>query len=377
VAGADQAPGVPVRVADAPDAAVPSKAQATFYRLIDRIGVLRESLARWQAFVPAFDQRVVAELEPMRRRGAQARMALARLFDAAHDGADCTRRERAKLAVLVLDLCGELLQDGADAEPEVIALHDKYSAASHAQMKEQETGFLRDLAETVFGVELDASDHGGSPEAIREAMQRKLREPQDAEPRRPDSARELARQARVAADAQAAAFSVREVYRKLASALHPDREADETERARKTALMQQVNQAYAATDLLRLLELQIQAEQIDAAALGSLSARRLRHYNQVLAEQCAQLEHEIDALVSPLIHLTGSVRTLDLTPQTVSRGLDGDVAMLRRDALRAEHDLKRLADRRALRAWLRGIKLSRYRDESSYDELFDAFEHTR
>jgi curved DNA-binding protein CbpA len=42
---------------------------------------------------------------------------------------------------------------------------------------------------------------------------------------------------------------VREVFRKLASELHPDRETDPAEHARKTELMQRVNQAYKAGDL--------------------------------------------------------------------------------------------------------------------------------
>ena len=51
-----------------------------------------------------------------------------------------------------------------------------------------------------------------------------------------------------------ASQSVRDVYRKLVSALHPDREADGAERERKTALMQRANQAYERNDLLELLD---------------------------------------------------------------------------------------------------------------------------
>ncbi len=43
--------------------------------------------------------------------------------------------------------------------------------------------------------------------------------------------------------ARQASLSVREIFRKLASALHPDREADAAERERKTVLMKRVSQA--------------------------------------------------------------------------------------------------------------------------------------
>ncbi len=50
---------------------------------------------------------------------------------------------------------------------------------------------------------------------------------------------------------------LRNMYRKLASALHPDRASDEAERIHKTALMGQVNAAHDAKDLLTLMRLQL------------------------------------------------------------------------------------------------------------------------
>jgi curved DNA-binding protein CbpA len=70
---------------------------------------------------------------------------------------------------------------------------------------------------------------------------------------------------------------VREIYRKLASALHPDRETDEREREAKTALMQRVNQACEAQDLLALLQLQLQIEQIDERHIANAGEQRLKH----------------------------------------------------------------------------------------------------
>jgi hypothetical protein len=46
--------------------------------------------------------------------------------------------------------------------------------------------------------------------------------------------------------AQGGTQAVREVFRKLVSELHPDRETDPAEHARDTELMQRVNQAYKA-----------------------------------------------------------------------------------------------------------------------------------
>ena len=376
-----------VRVPVAPDGSAPSKAQKAFNRLIEKIEAQRQALAAWQAFLPQFQQRVAAEVEPLQQRCLAARWSLAMLFDNAHDRAGTTKREQAKLASLVLDLCTELLQSADEEDPALIALHDKHSHASLAERKEEESRFLMDMAETMFGVDLDEGQDLSSPETVRAALHRKMQEQHSAQaelaaqaaavPPRRKSAKALAKEAQIAAQAQAATMSVREIYRKLASALHPDRETDDAERVRKTALMQQVNQAYAKSDLLRLLELQIEAEQIDLATLGAISEQRLGHYNQVLAEQSAQLDHEIDALTLPYQHQTGAFGG-SLKPETLSRTLDGDLAQLRHDARRIEHDLKRLQDRAVLKAWLRGVKVQHRRSGAdSDDELFDAFDHTR
>ena len=376
-----------VRVPGSTAGAPLSKAQKAFNRLIERIEQQRQVLAAWQEFVPKFYQRVAAELDPIQERCDRAQLALAKVFDAAHGSAGITKRERAKLAMLVLDICSQLLPDDndSDAQAELIALHDKYSDTSHAGLKEEETELFKGMAETVFGVALDDAEAAGSPEAVREALHRKLleqrvaqSEPEPAAPVRHKSAKALAREAKLAQAAQAATQSVREIYRKLASVLHPDREVDAAQRSRKTLLMQQVNQAYAEKNLLRLLELQIQIEQIDAASLGSLNPQRLGHYNQVLTEQCAQLEHEIEALVAPFVPQLGALAHGGLTPLTVDRALDGDIAAMRREAQHAEHELKRLSDRLALKAWLRHVKVERQRDaDTAFDELFDAYTHTR
>ena len=98
---------------------------------------------------------------------------------------------------------------------------------------------------------------------------------QDAQARAQQSAKgrqaEAAQQRQHAA-AQQAGQSVRVIFRKLASALHPDREPDPAERQRKTLLMQQANPAYDRNDLLTLLSMQLDLEQIDAQHLAG--ARR-------------------------------------------------------------------------------------------------------
>jgi hypothetical protein len=83
--------------------------------------------------------------------------------------------------------------------------------------------------------------------------------------------------------------SLRELMRKLVSALHPDREPDEAERVRKTELMKRVNDAFERNDLLGLLGLQLEIEQIDSADIAKISDARIQQYNLVLEDQLKTL----------------------------------------------------------------------------------------
>ena len=175
-------------------------------------------------------------------------------------------------------------------------------------------------------------------------------------PARP-SPRQQAREARQAAEEKAMSQTVRDVYRKLASALHPDREPDPAERQRKTALMQRVNEAYQANNLLRLLELQIEIEQIDSAHLAGLAPERLKRYTQILRTQLQDLEVEINGIEYDLrqqLNLRGRI-----TPKALLQHVDADVAALDGEIRRLDGELALSADLKALKAWLKSIRPAR------------------
>ena len=365
-----------VRIAVAGGAPAMSKAQKTFNRLIAKIEGQRQLLAGWQAFVPQFHNRIAQDLTPLQQRMDEQRLALLRLFDAAHDGRGVTRRERAKLGDLISGMAEDLLTRSDD--PALVALHDKYSDISHEEAQQEDADFFKAMAEGVFGVDLDEADGAQSPEQIFAAMARKMQQREADEaaaapepPPRPKSAKAQARQTRQQEQEQGATQTVREVYRKLASALHPDRETDPAERARKTALMQRVNQAYEKKDLLQLLELQIQAEQIDPARLGEVGESRLRHYIVVLKEQSQELEQELLELTQPFAMGMPYRRGRGLTPAGVLESLQAEMAELRRAIAQARQDLAAFQDLRQLKAWLKHCRIGEASPQDDYFEEFD------
>lgn len=89
--------------------------------------------------------------------------------------------------------------------------------------------------------------------------------------------------------------SIRSIYISLVKKLHPDREPDETEKARKTEIVKQLTEAYEKKDLISLLLLQSEHQLNKDKELKDLKA-----YNQILEEQVASLEEEYSALYAYL-----------------------------------------------------------------------------
>jgi hypothetical protein len=326
--------GSPVALGASGPAAALSKQQKRFRKLIADIDTARALLAAWRAFATVYQERYAAEIEPLRRQLRERQVAMVELLDRAMDRDDLSKRHRAKIRDILASMLPELTAEIGTAELE--RLHDKYCDVTVEEARE----LARALAAEMFGDSLgDGVDDDLVPDESPPLAREKLRatERQHADP---DVRRDKAQ--------QGASRSVRDVYRKLVSELHPDRELDPTERDRKTELIQQVNRAYDARDLLSLLELQLRIEQIDVAALGELPRERLRHYNLVFEEQLRELQRELTETIAPFSKMLGGPgRTV--TPETVRRLVEHELAVMKAGVRELDGDLKRFRDVRELK----------------------------
>jgi len=290
-------------------------AQRTFNRLTEQITRARSNLTQWEAMGQHVQQRVSGEMQPaidaLTLLHRQMVGQIDELLSHPPAGLRLTHRRREGLTDFMLERIDDLLTHGPDETLEAIFNH--YSDISLQDRRDMEQDFNLGMTETIvghiFGDEV-LKDHGAeSAEELLRRIDERMAERASAE----QSAREAAqsrkrkpnrRQAEVAARRaeaeQAAGQSLRDVYRKLVSSLHPDRESDPDERARKTALMKDINRAYEAQDLLSLLTLQMEVEQISASSLAALPEQRLQHYNDVLREQLKTLQSRIDACAQQL-----------------------------------------------------------------------------
>ena len=287
--------------------------------------------------------------------------------------------EQRNLVHHLLELARAQLEDDPQDE-QIIALHDQYADIGFAEDQELDRELARGMAEQMFGVELEEHELGGSVEEAMAAAAAKARQAAEAEAEAARARRAAGSKARTRATDKAAASeqaakeasqSVREVFRKLASALHPDRAGDEVERARRHELMQRVNHAYDEGDLLTLLTLQLETEQIDAAHLARVSTARLGHYNKVLREQVRELEQELGGITGHFARLTGQSPAV-VTPAAVQQSLNREIVELKRDikALKAHHVM--LQEPAQRKRWLQQYARD-LREEERLDGLLDAF----
>jgi len=351
-----------LRIVGAPDGPQISKKQQRFNKLVKEAARLKEAVRAWSQALPEI-HRGIAEHERL-LTGFRAVIAdLIRLFDQVYSHRSLTKRERGYLRRILCDTARDLLEE--DDSEELKEIYNRHSqrdfdaevagedAAQARMMRAMLEQFGLDFggAEIRSVGELEEATLSQIDELSREA-ERHEQAAAERQARRKKTARQAAAEVRRETARAQVGKALQEVYRKLAIALHPDREPDPEERARKTLLMQQINVAYEAKDLLQLLELQLRFEQIDEGQISGLADERLDRYNQLLAEQVGQLKEELAGIEMPWRMQLGLPPTGKLPPARVRARLQEDLREVAARTEQAKRDREQLSDPRRLKAWL-------------------------
>ncbi|MEO5797330.1 MAG: J domain-containing protein [Rhodoferax sp.] len=324
---------------------VPPQAQSTlspgqkaFNTLVAKIAKQRDLLLQWQTAADSYRHKVASDYAPLQAQYRAAQVAFANGLDKALGQPGLTKADRKTAAEVICEIARNVLESTGDEAMK--ALYNQHSPtdwdAELAEEAELDAHFDKAM-EDVYGPDVFAENPSQSPE---ELLAKLLGQQADTAPPRTKkpSAKQQALEAQQKLEDAQTSLSIREVYRKLASALHPDREPDVAERTRKTELMQRVNQAYVKKDLLQLLELQLELEHIDASTMAGLSEDRLKHYNRVLKEQLAELNAETDDIEMGLRMQCGVSPFERLTPVGLIRVLNRDLKGLRAQLQNLQED---------------------------------------
>ncbi len=331
-----------------PDGTAPSPEHRRFRSLLARIEQARQRLQAWREELPRFAQLHIEHVKPIERRVDAARRAWAFELEQLVLRERFSRAEQATIRRMITAVCASFLTaNGADSDPELKALHDRHADQGFDELQALALQALRDRIEAATDLDLGDGPVASLEELMAQAREQQAQAEQAAEraaeeawARQPPRRRKTtAAERREQAEAAQATQSVREVYRKLAAVLHPDRiapDATASERATRTAQMAQANAAYEAGDLLALLTLQLQVEQVDVARAGQLAAPQVRQFNRVLAEQLQEIEMDIIEREHTFCRTYGIEPRQRPDPQKLARFLKEDAERL----LALEADLR-------------------------------------
>ncbi|WP_153111246.1 J domain-containing protein [Propionivibrio limicola] len=353
----------PIGVASSDEKPLLSKAQKSFNSLIKQIGTQRALLAEWEHAIPRYQEKYTREFVPLSEALTDFQEKMVYRLDVAWDGKGLSKPEKSFLSMFIADMALVLCQQREGNEA-LKAIYTKHSGEDYDRKEAEGMQDIHAMMEDVLGIDLGEEASTMSPEELlahakakMEQMAQSRAEAEEARrATRKKSAKQLAKEAEKESAEKQVSQSIREVYRKLASSLHPDRESDPLERERKTLLMQRVNDAYASNNLLTLLELQLELEHIDQSAIDSISEERLVHYNKVLKEQVAELKQENLRVEGEFKIRFGIDPFARLSPRTILRDLEIDIIELHTANRGIEEDLEMFGEIRNIKAWLKEMK---------------------
>lgn len=358
-----------IKITSKDGAAALSTEQKKFNRLIRKIEKLQKALDAWHINAPLYLHQYNHELVPLHKKSNNLRIELVLLFDEAYESLGFGRTDQKKLSHFLVTMSHSML-NADDPDPDLKAVFNKHSGLDfdtlvQEQLREGEED-TRQMLEALTGADFSEEDIDLSdPNAFVKAMEQKfaslhrdgVQKKATKKPRK-KTAKQLEKEARLAEEEKHLSQSIREVYRQLASSLHPDREPDEAERVRKTELMQRANKAYADGDLLQLLTLQIETEQIDQSGVDTLSEERLMRFNKILTTQAKEIERTVTQAQEDFCSQFPDMDFEGVKPEQLLASLKQEILAMQQEVEGIEQDVADFQSPENIQSFLKTYRIS-------------------
>ncbi len=332
--------------------------QKLFNQLLGKIQAASQALQKLSDLANSHRAQCAKRFLPLQKEqcALQTQMVLV-LDQRLQDPKGLSKPVRAYIAEAVCSLAAELFNspDGVQMR----AVYERHAASIQSGDESGATAAadaMQDMMSQVFGIDLDDDGQLESPEQVLAAALRKIQEQQEHDAARLAKRKKSAKQLAAEREILDGDKVLRDIYRKLASAMHPDREPDAIERKRKTALMVEVNVAYEKKDLLALLQLQLKAEQIDPESVSAMAEDKLRHFNRILQGQASSLQLELrqaERMFRGEFELSyGPITTklMDTALRFQLNGYEGMIGQMKADIVQIQDD-------KGLKRWVQFQKL--------------------
>jgi hypothetical protein len=284
-----------------------SKEERAFNRALARVQVLSRALDDEKRRLDRLLVFHAAEIRPRLECAVELRTGLVRALAPFLDDRRLTKGQRRVMRQILVEQLDLVLSRVEKPDQDLQALFQRLHHISYAQALQDEIEEARaGMAAMLDGLGLDVNvpelRADMAPEEIAAVAARLADELHRAEESlgSHESARAKTKQERRAEERtqryeQLQKNSLSAIYRRLVKELHPDLEPEPAERERKSRIMQEVTAAYARRDLHALLKLEL--EWLGTASdVGRIAQDKLRAYTDLLKQQAAELQGEIQSL---------------------------------------------------------------------------------
>ncbi len=331
--------------------------QKRFQKLIQDIDLKRRLLTEWEAAIAKHHKDYQAKFVPLQKTFNENRVAFLLLLDQAYSEKAMTKTLKKKLQILICEIADTHLH--SEDNETVKEIYNRYSGSDYDAEQREEAAAIAAMIADRMGVSLD-EEEADSPEDLFQQLREKVAQMEkeaiqreNAKETRKKSAKLLEKEAKEKEAELQVSQSIRDVYRQLAKALHPDQEQDVAARDRKTLLMQRANDAYQKKSLLTLLELQLEVEQIDQSELENLSEERLSHYNKILKTQYTELCQELLEMEFSFKRSFGIDDSRRLSPKLVTSNLKKEIQAMNQRIEALQHDLWTIKTVEDIKTWVK------------------------
>ena len=242
-----------------------SEEQKLFNQLSEQIEKKKKELLKWEKCAEEYRQKHTKYFFPLKNELYECRKNLVLLFDMRLEDIDFNNGEKRKLKALTHDMCLDLLDEKYDEKVEIIL--KKYSKPG-PKKKSILDDFFKDIASKMEeNIGKWQEEMASEEEEYYESEQETKVEKEGRE-------------------------SMKDIYRKLAAILHPDRELDEEEKKRKTEVLQRVTAAYRDRNLTELLKIELE-ETKSMMNTDKLLKENTKELNQVLRNELKELREKV------------------------------------------------------------------------------------
>jgi hypothetical protein len=242
-----------------------SEEQKLFNQLSKQIEKKKKELDKWEKYAEEYRQKHTKYFFPLENEFYECRKSMVFLFDMRLEDTNFNNGEKRKLRALTHDMCIDLLSENYDEKVEIIL--KKYS-----KPRPKKKSILEDIFENIASKMEEnigrwQEEMANEDEEYRESEQETKEEKEGRE-------------------------SMKDIYRKLAAILHPDRELDEKEKKRKTEVLQRVTAAYRDRNLTELLKIELE-ETKSMMSADKLSKETTKGLNKVLRNELEELREKV------------------------------------------------------------------------------------